>query len=148
MRPNPSNTQSLHFILRLIGLGCLGAGFGYWVLPLIVPYSLSHKVEWIVSPLVLTGVGTALGIVFGIRLDWITAFVYLGGFAGATVGRLIPPITSSVAAYLWYELLQFRWPLDTFVFMDIVDILTWVLLSLMGAFVSWFVARHFLHRHS
>jgi hypothetical protein len=148
MSGSPSGYYTWQNILRHVTFGCLGAVLGYFPLGLIAPQPFSHKVEWLVSPPVLALAGAILGLVFALKMSLSTAVTYLGGAVGLIVGHYAAPILSMLLGFLWYDVLHFEKPLDTFAFLDSMELLLWLLLGASGAVAGWLATKVLLSKHS
>lgn len=98
-------------------------------MPLIAPHPVSRKAELLVSPQFLAIIDAILLSLFAYDINLIKATLFIGGIIGAIVGKFIAPLAALILGFVWYEFLQTKLPYDTFVLLDIVEVVIWFTLS-------------------
>lgn len=126
--------------LRPIIYAVAGAVLGYFVLPLVVPMLASDKLAWLISPLMCTVAGVIVGICLSFTSTFRSIAILLGGIIGALVGHFTGTVFSLIVFSISYEYLGTS---DTFVFLDLLLLIGWVVFILIGSAIGLLIVKAF-----
>ena len=107
----------------------VGALLGYWLLPFLAPTPLSYDLAWVNSGLTHVVGGMLIGVIVGQLPQLQSPIRIVLIAAGLLVTQIVAWLLAAALNVVWYDILQLEHPWSAFLFLDIAQLLLWIVLS-------------------